>query len=89
MAVLQITADLSFINLCYNFERLEQFKNFHLYSDTETTVAEVDLKRPHEPRSLAVSREFQMYGVIYGQLIELYDLVSTTWALQQIQALFE
>lgn len=80
---------LSSVNLCYNFERLEQFMNLHLYLDTETTVAEVDLKRPHKPRSLAVSREFQRYCVIYGQLIELYDLVSTTWALQQIQALFE
>lgn len=63
--------------------------NFHLYLDTERMVAEVDLKRPHKPRSLAVSRALQMYCVMYGQLIEWYDLVSTTQALQQIQELFE
>lgn len=53
----------SFINLCYNFERLEQFMNFQLYLDTERIVGEVNLKRPHKPQSLAVRRAFKMYCV--------------------------
>jgi len=75
----------SFIDLCCNFKRLEQFMNFHLYLDTDRIVTEVDLKRPHKPHRLAVSRAFQTYD----QLIQWCDLVSTTQALQQIQELFE
>lgn len=37
----------SFINPCYNFERLGQFMNLHLYLDTDRIVVEIDFKRPY------------------------------------------